>query len=351
MRHPGIEAKRTGRFALIAFLMLFLGGCGGLRRFEFTRLEMGVRTRVVTYAPSKDEAERGAAAAFGRIAELDAIMSDYRADSELMRLCAHTPGEAVPISDDLFNILLMARRISVASGGAFDVTVGPLVALWRETRKTGFLPSKDAIEAAKACVGYEAVVIDRAHRTATLTKPGMKLDLGGIAKGYAAQQAVRVLQSMGQERCLVALAGDVFAGEAPPRERGWRVAVASPWGRESRTLLLRNQAVSTSGDREQFVVILGTEGGGRYSHVVDPRTGLGATTQVQATVVSHTGAFADALSTAVSVLGAGPGGEMIIEEGAAAIVHERGRSVVIDGRNQLHWADGSGSGSAGAERR
>src|SRR5262245_6236113 len=158
MRHRGIEARMVG---LIAVFIALLGGCSGrLQRFELTRLAIGVKPRVVTYAPSKEEAERGAAAAFGRIAELDAIMSDYRADSELMRLCAAPVGSPVAISKDLFEVLRTAQRVSEGTGGAFDVTVGPAVALWRRARDTGALPGEAEVESALAAVGWQTLVLD-----------------------------------------------------------------------------------------------------------------------------------------------------------------------------------------------
>jgi thiamine biosynthesis lipoprotein len=346
MRHRGIEAKAVG---LIAVFIFFLGGCAGrLSRFEFTRLEMGVKTRVVTYAASKEEAEAGAAAAFGRIAELDAMMSDYRADSELMRLCGRPAGEAVPVSKDLFEVLSTAQRISAASDGAFDVTVGPVVALWREARRTHELPSKEATEEARGRVGWREVVLEPARRTVTLRRPGMRLDLGAIGKGYAAEEGVRVLRAHGQGRCLVALAGDIYAGDPPPGEKGWRVEVieeaAIPW----RTVLLKNEGVSTSGDAEQFVEV----GGVRYSHIVDPRTGTATTTRLRATVVARHGAIADGASTAVTILGPTKGAELVCGLGAAMVIQMPDGTVIGDEEAyRVRWAEESESEPAETKPR
>lgn len=286
---------------LIILLSLFgavmlpgLAGCSPtLSRHEFTRVAMGVRTRVVVYAPSEARAETAAAAAFDRIAAIEEIMSDYRPRSELSRL-GETSGFAVEVSEELFEILGEAQRISLATGGAFDITVGPLVRLWRESARTGRLAPAEQVEAARERVGFELLRLDPGGRSVRLERPGMRLDLGGIAKGYAAEAAVMELARLGLPRAMVALGGDVYAGEAPPRARGWRVSIAH----DGSTLEIARMGVSSSGETEQFVEI----DGARYSHLLDPRTGLGTSGGVAATVLSRRGAWADALPTAVCIL-------------------------------------------------
>jgi FAD:protein FMN transferase len=299
-----------------------------LERREFNRLLMGVRARVVVYAASDRDAEAGARAAFDRIAALEDVMSDWRDDSEASRLAAGATGAAVPVSDDLARVLGHALDVARASGGAFDPTVGPLVALWREARSRGRLPDARAIEDARARVGFERVVLDEKARTVRLDCPGTRLDFGGIGKGFAASEAVAVLRDRGVARCLVALAGDVAAGDAPPGESGWRIAVRTglDGAGEGGSIALANAAVSTSGDAEQFVEI----GGVRYSHVVDPRTGLGVERRVAACVVAPDGAIADALATALCVRGAAAAEEIVANfPGAAARVDEERDGAVV----------------------
>lgn len=274
---------------------------GSLARFEFTRVQMGVQSRIVLYAANRAEAEAAAAAAFERIGALDAVMSDYRRDSELARLCERAGGEAVPVSRDLFRVLAAARAVSEATGGAFDVTVGPAVALWRRARQTRQLPTEEERLEAMSLIGWQWVVLDRTAGTVRLAQPGMRLDLGGIGKGYAAAEAVETLRARGVGRCLVGLAGDIATGDAPPGRIGWEVEVevdGAGAGGERMALLLANRSVSTSGSREQFVEIDGR----RYSHMVDPRTGLGATTSRVAAVVGKEGAVVDAAATALCVV-------------------------------------------------
>lgn len=257
---------------------------------------MGVQTRIITYAPDAKVAETAAARAFARIGQLDAILSDYRQDSELMRLCK-TSRTWVPISPDLLRILRDGRVISDATGGAFDITIGAATRQWRMSRQSGRLPDPALLEITRGLTDYRAVELDIQASAARLTKPGLMLDAGGIAKCDAAQQARDQLAADGLTRSLVALAGDIAVGEAPPGEPGWHVAFESPPQNPPRFLVVRNTCVSTSGDTEQFVEIEGK----RYAHIVDPRTCVGTPGGIRVTVVHPRGSYADALATAICV--------------------------------------------------
>ena len=260
---------------------------------------MGLPVRILLYAPTERRAERAAEAAFARIAALDAVMSDYREDSELRRL-EKTSGDWTPVSPDLLEVLAEAVSIARATGGTFDPTVGPIVALWREARAAGRMPAGPAIEAARAAVGWKHLEVDRRRGAVRLGKKGMRLDLGGIAKGYILQQALMTLRSEGLGRALIESGGDIVVGSGPPGLAGWRVDVpdASEDVRR-RASELTNAAIATSGADAQFVEIDGV----RYSHVVDPRTGIGVTHNVTARVIADDAATADALATALSVSG------------------------------------------------
>lgn len=262
-------------------------------RFTFTQYHMGIDARIVLYAPSSEVAEAAGTAAFERIAQLEDVMSDYRPSSELMRLCAQAGGAPVAVSPDLFKVLERAQQVSQRSGGAFDVTVGPLVQLWRQARRSGKLPDPEAVRQAQGLVGWRLIRLDRRSQTVRLATPGMRLDLGGIAKGYAGDEALRALRANGVRSALIELGGDIVLGAAPPGTRGWRIAAPNAGG----DLWLKDCAVSSSGDTEQFVVI----GNVRYSHVVDPKTGRGLTTRRQATVIAKNGLTSDPLSTAMTV--------------------------------------------------
>ncbi len=269
------------------------------RRYEFESKHMGTTFRVVLYATDRPTAENAAKAVSRRVDELEKVMSDYDAKSELMRLCRSEAGKPVPVSEDLFEVLRKAQEVSRKSDGAFDVTVGPLVRLWRNARRTQQLPDPEELAAAKAKVGYEKVVLDPKKRTVTLKVPGMRLDLGGIGKGFAADEGLAVLRKLGITRALVAASGDIAVGDAPPDADAWVVEIA-PLGKgmPARRVELVNAAVSTSGDLEQFVVINGV----RYSHVLDPKTGLGLTGRRSVTVIARHGVQSDSLSKAASIL-------------------------------------------------
>ncbi len=295
------------RFLILMYLLwngaaLNCASPAALVRREFTEPHMGTRFRIVLYAPDTTTAERAAQAAFARIAALDDCLSDYRADSELMRLPAQAGGAPVRVSEDLFRVLAAAQAMTRQSGGAFDVTVGPVVRLWRMARLSHKLPDPARLAAAEKLVGYEKIRLDARAHTVQLLEPGMILDLGGIAKGYAADAALAVLKEHGIMRALVAGGGDIATGDSPPGEDGWTIGLApleSPDAPPRRFVRLHNAGISTSGDAEQHVEI----GGMRYSHVIDPRTGQALTGRRGATVIAPNCTTSDALATAVCVLG------------------------------------------------
>jgi thiamine biosynthesis lipoprotein len=291
-----------GLLVLVWWSGMFVQADGpALMRYTFTEPHMGTTFRIVLYAADEPTANRAAQAAFLRIAELDDIMSDYRPASELMQLCARAGGEPIPVSEDLFRVLQRGQEIAALSDGAFDVTVGPLSRLWRASRKSKKLPSPEELARARALVGPGLMKLDATKRTVQLARDGMVLDLGGIAKGYAADAGLAVLKRHGVDRALVAASGDIAVSGPPPDADGWTIAIRPLESDETppRALLLKDAAVSTSGDAEQFVEIEGK----RYSHILDPRTGLGLVGRMSVTVVAKQGLWSDPLTKVVCVLG------------------------------------------------
>lgn len=272
-----------------------------LTRFTYTEYHMGVDTRLVVYAPNEGAAIKACTAAFSRIADLDTMMSDYRIRSELNRLSDAAGGPPMKVSAELFRVLERAQWFSQLSRGAFDVTIGPLVQLWRKARKTGKLPAKQEIAIARSLVGWKMMRLDARRRTVELERKGMRLDLGAIAKGYADDEAQRVLRRHGISRALVEMGGDIVVSGPPPGTKGWTVSVPNA-GNDAKPLdmQLAHCAISSSGDTEQNVVI----GGVRYSHVVDPHTGYALTSRVQATVICKDGLTSDPLSTSLTLVDA-----------------------------------------------
>ncbi len=269
-------------------------------RFAYEKAEMGLPFRVTLYAPDEDAAKAAADAAFARIAQLNRVFSDYDPDSELSRL-SRTQDVAVPVSDDLWNVLVRSQALADQTGGAFDITVGPLVNLWRRVRRKRELPTPELLAEMKSRVGFQNLVLDPSARTALLRRADMRLDCGGIAKGYAMDAALRTLRQRGFQQALVGGGGDMAAGDAPPGRDGWRIELASPDIPDApppQTIVLCNSAIATSGDSSQYVVIDGV----KYSHIVDPRTGLGLIDHGLVTVLAPDCTTADSLATAVSVL-------------------------------------------------
>jgi thiamine biosynthesis lipoprotein len=271
-------------------------------RYEFHQTEMGVPFRIVLYAPSQNAADVAAAAAFQRIKQLNDIMTDYDSDSELSRL-SQTSGQdkTVPVSPDLWVVLERAQDLSQRSHGAFDVTVGPYVNLWRFARRQGKLPEPERLAKARLAVGYDKMQLDPARHTVKLLAPNMRLDLGGIAKGYAVDQALRTLGRRDIASALVEGGGDMAVSGPPPGKCGWRIELppldasnAPP----ARFVVLTQAAISTSGDLFQRLEINGV----RYSHIVDPHTGVGLTDHSLVTVIAPDDFAADGLTKVMSVL-------------------------------------------------
>ncbi|MBX3438363.1 MAG: FAD:protein FMN transferase [Planctomycetaceae bacterium] len=301
-----------------------------LQRYEFLQIRMAVPVHIAVYAGDEPTANLATQAAYARIKQIDRLMSHYDPDSELSRVCRDAvPGEPIVVSQELMDVLTHAARVSQQSNGAFDVTVGPLMDLWRKSRRTKTLPEKPELEAARRRVGHDMITLDSDARTVTFAIADMQLDLGGIAKGYAADEALRVLREHGIERALIDAGGDVVAGEPPPGAAGWTIGVApleAPDGAPQRFLSLRNAAIATSGDASQYVEI----GGIRYSHIMDPRTGAGLTTRSSVTIVAGDGITADALASAVSVMGPEEGLKLVRTipgaEGFVATQDDSGRN-------------------------
>jgi thiamine biosynthesis lipoprotein len=288
---------------------------------------MAMPVRLTLFAPDKVVARTAARAAFSRIASLEHAMSDYLVQGEIRAVEAAAP-DWVVVSDDLFAVLERAVAISGASEGAFDPTVAPLVALWRKARSSGALPERRTLDSAMVLVGWRQLELDSDRSSVRLRVPGMRLDLGGIAKGYILQSALNALGDAGVTRAMIEAGGDIVVGDAPPGRDGWNVELRGvagildgDVGREpgsietgagtsrldsaanvnfaARAARLTHGALATSGATMQYVEIDAV----RYSHVVDPRTGIGVTGAYVVHVIAGDAATADAIATALSVLG------------------------------------------------
>ncbi|MGB1779010.1 MAG: FAD:protein FMN transferase [Longimicrobiales bacterium] len=281
--------------------LLFIGSAPGLaqessgpERYSFESVHMGTTFRIVAYADGKRRADEATDEAFAYAARLDSLFSDYRPDSEVALLARQAEaGGCVTVSGELRALLHEAQRWSERTGGLFDVTVGPLSRLWRWSARRGALPAPERVHAARAAVGFRELTVDEAERCLTFERPGMSLDLGGIAKGFAADAMLGILNRHGIEAALVDAGGDIVVGAPPPSSEGWRVVLP-----EGDSLRIADAAVATSGDAERHVVVDGI----RYAHIVDPRTGFGVIDAPTVTVVAPDATSADVLASVLIIM-------------------------------------------------
>jgi thiamine biosynthesis lipoprotein ApbE len=238
--------------------------------------------------------------AFAAIVEVDRLMSTYRDDSELSHLNRMAGRGPVTVSDPILDVVGAAQRVSTLSHGAFDVTVGPLVALWGFHDKRPHLPSPAELDTVRPLVNYQNLVLNTTDHTISLTRTGMAIDLGGIAKGFAVEVGANVLRRKGLSGFIDA-GGNQYLLGTPPDKRVWTVGIKDP---DSRDQLLgvidtAETSVSTSAAYATFLTINGRA----YGHILDPHTLAPSAASLSATVLSKDGTLADAVSTAAFVLG------------------------------------------------
>ncbi|HTI10764.1 MAG TPA: FAD:protein FMN transferase [Puia sp.] len=288
------------------FTLLSLAGASitasGQRKYSFERPEMGSPFTITIDAADSMAAASAASAAFQKADRLNSMLSDYIDSSELNRLSASSgKGRFVEVSPPLFDILRRSQEAAHLSGGSYDVTVGPVVKLWRKARKTGTFPDKDSLKTALQRTGYRYMHLDTLHHSVWLERPGMQLDVGGLGKGFVAQAALDLLAELGFPAAMVNAGGKIVTGQPPTGKEGWLIGINAPGEKQQILpflLSLRQMAVATSGDIYQYVEWKGR----RYSHIVNPKTGIGLTRRRNVTAIATDGTTADWLATACSVL-------------------------------------------------
>jgi thiamine biosynthesis lipoprotein len=273
-----------------------------LARHEASRLSMACVYAIEAYGPDRDGLPRIVEAALDEVDRIDRLMSHYKTGSELSRVNREAASGPVAVPPELFALLSDAMRYARETDGAFDVTVGPLMKAWGFFGGSGHLPEPRALAAARGRVGYRHVVLDAATSSIRFDRAGVELDLGGIAKGYAVDRAVGVLQERGAVSALVSAGGStIYALGAPPGRAGWELSIQDPIDsrRMARHIVLRDRALSIAGHSEKAF-----ESGGRtYSHIMDPRTGEPAQGILSVAVLAPDGTSVDALDNALFVLG------------------------------------------------
>jgi thiamine biosynthesis lipoprotein len=270
-------------------------------RYTYSMQKMGSPFNIVLYADTKQMADSAAQESFKLVDSINLVCSDYDSTSELYKLRYAAVGIPIKVSPILFELIYIANKAYKDADGSFDITVGPLSRLWRSARRSQQFPTHAAINEARKRIGSNKIQIDSGAQTITFLHPNMQLDMGAIAKGYAADKVLALLQSHGITTALVDAGGDMVAFGMPPQKKGWTIGINVPGQQEKlleRKLVLSNKAVATSGDAFQFML----HEGKKYGHIIDPRTGYGVTFQRNVTVVAPTATTADWLATACSIL-------------------------------------------------
>ncbi|HUS00082.1 MAG TPA: FAD:protein FMN transferase [Chitinophagaceae bacterium] len=323
--------KQTFLATLIFFFLIHLtpGSNAQERRFSFSREKMGSPFDIILYDVDSLHAVKLADEAFLLVDSLVNIFSDYIDSSELNKLSSFSGDNNYVIpTPALYDILLQSERAYKLSNGAFDITIGPLVKLWRKARKEKQFPDALSVLKAKQLVGFYKLKIYPASKSIKLMQPGMQLDLGGIAQGYIAQKVLDRLQQHSVKRVLVDVSGDITMGDQPPGTKGWTIGINMPQRTEElqkQKLLLRNCSVSTSGDVYQYI----EHNGKRYSHIIDPLTGYGITSQRNVTVIAKEATTADWLATACSILTVSKAKRLAKKMNAELMIAEIQNGVVI----------------------
>ena len=266
-----------------------------LERYEASHASMGTEFTVAAYGRDPKLLAETVEAVFEEIDRIDAQMSNYKSDSELSQINREAASRAVPVEPGLSALLQKSLRYSEDTGGALDITVGPLMKAWGFFRGEGRVPSAEELHAVLAHVGYQHVKLDPAARTIYFDVPGIELDLGGIAKGYAVDRAVDILRENGIGSALVSSGmSSIYALGAPPNEEGWKIVLRDPFDSTvpADTVYLKNYSMSTSGNYNKFFKL----GGKTYSHIMNQHTGMPVENMLSTAVFVANATDSDALS-------------------------------------------------------
>jgi FAD:protein FMN transferase len=292
-------AARVGMLITARIMILFVAllACG------LTIRSSAQQTQPVMYQEARrDRLSEAASAAFEEIERLDQQMSNYSETSELTYINRNAARDGVIVEKELFDLLKLSIDYSRATGGAFDVTVGPLMKAWGFFNSQGRVPESSELKSVMAKVGYEHVTLNTSMHTIRFDREGVEIDLGGIAKGYAVDKAAQILRESGVTSALITSgSSSIHAIGTPPGQTGWRVEVSDPLERSHSvaSIEIKDQSVSTSGCNEKTF----KSGGKTYCHIMDPRTGRPIEGILGATVITPLGVEAEALSKAVMVMG------------------------------------------------
>jgi len=321
-------------FALCS--LLFLTGCAKQDRvYRESRIAMDTISTITIASSSKRQAKEVVDAGFAEIKRLEGLLNFFSPDSEITAINRSSGYKPVRVSKETLNIIKKAVRISEHTEGAFDPTVAPLMRLWGFSDEiiSGAIPEAQEIKNILPLVDYRRIKINDSTSEIFLEKKGMELDLGGIAKGYAADKAIEVIKSKGIKSALVAIGGDIRGYGLKPDKKPWRVGIQNPRPESGvgdkedifATFYLEDSAISTSGDYQRFFIKEGV----RYHHILDPKTGFPAGEVMSVSVIASEGYMADAISTGVFVLGSEKGIKLLESLGLSGIIVDANKKIFI----------------------
>jgi thiamine biosynthesis lipoprotein len=320
-----------------------LGCSGSPKIYKRSQLLMGTTVEITAVSTEESKAYDAMTAAFHEIRRLEKLLSTYIPDSELSRVNQAAGIRPVPVSPEVLMVIREALRVAELTEGGFNIALGPAIALWKVTDQPR-IPTSEELNAVRPLIQYAEIKVDEKNQTVFLTRTGMRIDVGGIGKGYAADQAEVVLKQHGITNGIIAVAGDVKVFGRKPDGAAWHIAIQHPRRKDIplAELDLEDEAVSTSGDYERFFM----KDGRRYHHILDSKTLQPADQSQSVTVIARQGILTDAVSTGVFVMGPEKGMALLeaLPDVEGIIVDAQGRVSVSSGlRSRLKLIDSAGS--------
>lgn len=289
------------------------------RKFSYSEMKMGSAFNLIIVSADSNKANHLAQKSYELVDSLNHIFSNYDSSSELSKINASAGLLPYKMSRAMLDLVQKSQYAYIQSKGAYDISIGPLSSLWRNARKAKLFPEASTVLATKKLVGFAQVKINKRLGTIFLPNANMQLDFGGIAKGYIAQWVINFLKANGIQQALVDAGGDIVMSGPPLNQQGWLIGVNLPETTDqllNKKLQLSNCSVATSGDVFQFIEYKGV----KYSHIINPLTGYGVTNLRNVTIVAKTGATADWLATACSILPIKEAKQLAISHQAALLI-------------------------------
>lgn len=320
-------------------LALFVSSCTNPdQMYKESRVLMDTYCTITVVSPSKEKAREAIDAGYAEIAKLDKYLNNFSPESEVSAVSREAGANRVPVSWETIDLMQKTMGISAETGGAFDPTIAPVLKLWSFSGRPASpsLPSGDAVKNALKLVDYRKIKVAAGSSEIFLEEKGMELDLGGIAKGYAADRAVEAIKAKGIKAALVAIAGDIRGYGLSTSGAAWKVGIQDPrpvntdsekpWEDIFASVYLKDRAISTAGDYQRFFI----RDGKRYHHIIDPLTGYPSDSGlISVSVIAPEGYIADGIDTAILILGAEKGMKLLESKGLDGVLVTADKKILL----------------------